>query len=281
MATSVYKYLAKQFHEKSYSHWGAFLCGFYVLPIIMEAIMHADISEVLAELDQLLPGGMLERALEIVDKGRVIRLCTSEDGLGPSLIVVQPSRSSQWARRNRNAEAEFSLGSAEHAPQLGDTFHGVTTGATMSSKPKAPYVVSHGMCSCPDFFSGVSSEVQYRPMVSCGLCFQWPSHERTAIQSQCKHVLAVHLAQLRGPLPLKCVSPEALSCTLSDAYTADEPAEQDAFIHARHTTSRGNHNNSNMSAYTSGSVAPEDEAITAGLSDEDDEAGQQSTPQQP
>jgi hypothetical protein len=118
-----------------------------------------DMSDVLARLDQLLPAGMLDRAVEIVDKNRVLILSTNEDGSGPSLAAVKPSRISKWAGGS-GQEVSSSTGA------LRDTLFDAHTAGIAQQPQAAPYIISKGTCSCPDFIAGVSSQVQLRPMVS-------------------------------------------------------------------------------------------------------------------
>jgi len=106
---------------------------------------------------------MLDKAVEIVDKKYAVKLCTNEDGSGAAVFAVQPSRSSQWARRHGSSSA-----AGAQPPQLGDTFHGEPEEVHgIYSHSKAPYVVFQNTCSCPDFLSAVSSLQHYRPLVSC------------------------------------------------------------------------------------------------------------------
>lgn len=154
----------------------------------------ADLSALLAALDFLLPAGTLDMALDIVDKGKVVRLVTRADGAGPSVHVVAPS--SRASARRRNAAAG--------------------SGGT-------PYVVQGDSCTCANFANSAMSETAPVALVRAAqrrrnaLTHATHSRPRT---SQCKHILAVALAHKLATVPLRVVTPETLAYSLVDGFRA-------------------------------------------------------------
>ena len=151
------------------------------------------VDELLAALDFLLPEGLLERSLDILDKHRAVALVT-------------PSGS----RRRGNAQCfAVQASRAGRRPAPG------------SSSSVNPYIVACGSCTCPDFAASVGGQdaarglVRARRVTRCGV---GPLTRVLRGLSQCKHTLACAVGEALGTISTREVSASTLAFALVDAY---------------------------------------------------------------